>query len=536
VKGLCVYADRAVQEGVDIDDSVSDFACNAMFSTLTNVNFDRDRFPPMIKEGIAIREQLKQKYTEACKEKGKEPQIITSDAANYQLPSADPDVMVQEGQKVGVLNMLPMYGESLRGVREMSVYGIKGTAAYYQHAKNLGQRDPNVDKGIFEVLSFLESAPEEDIKDMGKNLGLALKVGEINLRVMELLDKGHREQLGTPMPVEVQDYPREGKCILVSGHDMMDIKRILEMAEPLGIDVYTHGEMLPAHAYPELNKHKNLAGHYGGAWQIQQYEFPAFPGPIVITTNCIIEPRKSYMDNIFTLNAVGWNGVGHVSTHSEGAFQPVLDMAQQMKGFTATDIPESRRKPKLTIGFGHEAILANAGTVIEAVQAGALKRVFLIGGCDGSENKRSYFKDLAHALPEETLILTLGCAKFRFNRSEDYGTLGDSGIPRLLDMGQCNDSYGAVKVALALAEAFKTDVNSLPLTLCISWFEQKAVAVLLSLLHLGIKNIHLGPVMPAFITPEVYAVLKEKFNLLPIDLKSKRNVEEDVDLFLQGKL
>lgn len=538
-KGLAIYADKAKSMGIAINQEVPDLLVDSLFSTVTNVNFDENRFPPMINDIIKARDTLKNQYEAKTSTTGRrQAQYPSEHPASYRIPSGaenNVDVLEREGEKYSLINALKKYGPSVRGVREMCIYGLKGAAAYYAHARKLGQQSSEVEDMFYQVLAWLETASESGRGDLAANLGQALKVGEANLKTLNLLDVGHNLQFGTPSPTSVQLTPKAGKCLLVSGHDLHDLDGVLKYLEDKNVNVYTHGEMLPAHGYPGLRKYKCLAGHFGGGWQLQQYEFPHFPGPILVTTNCLVEPRKSYFDSIFTTNVVGWPGAKHISIENQDDLKLLESCAQSMAGFSEAE-ETSAEKKNITVGFGHGAIMSHAATVIEAVKSGALKRVFVVGGCDGSENKRNYFTELVEGLPDDTLILTMGCAKYRFNRIKDFGTLGDTGIPRLLDMGQCNDSYGAVQVALALANAFETDINSLPLTLCISWFEQKAVAVLLTLLHLGVKNVHLGPVMPAFMTEEVCDVLKEKFNLLPIELKYKRNAKEDIGLYMAGQL
>ena len=358
---------------------------------------------------------------------------------------------------------------------------------------------------------------------MNANLGLLLRVGEVNFRVMQLLDEGHNKNFGTPIPTQVNTSPVKGKSILISGHDLKDLEALLKQTEGKGINVYTHGEMLPGHSYPGLQKYKHLVGNYGSAWQMQKFEFSKFPGPVVITTNCLIEPRQSYADRIYTMNEVGWPNVKHIQDRD---FSEVIEQAQTMEGF-----PETKPAKELLIGFGHQTVLGVADQVLNAVSEGNLKRIVLIGGCDGAEGERNYYKQLAQNLPKETMILTLGCGKYRINRL-DLGNLPNSGLPRLIDMGQCNDSYGAIVVAAELAKVLKTDINSLPLSLALSWFEQKAVAVLLTLLHLGVKNIRIGPQLPGFVTPEVLQVLQDNFALKPVDTA---NVQEDVNRIMIGQ-
>jgi hydroxylamine reductase len=344
-----------------------------------------------------------------------------------------------------------------------------------------------------------------------------MKCGEINIRAMELLDAGNTETFGHPIPTRVSLGAKKGKAILVSGHDLRDLEDILRQSEGKGIYVYTHGEMLPAHGYPKLKKYPHFYGHYGTAWQNQQREFPAFPGAILMTTNCIQKPLENYKGNIFTSGPVGWPGVRHIASRD---FSPVIEKALVMPGFQA-----DKEGKYVTVGFGRNAVLSVADKIIEAVKHGYIKRFLLVGGCDGAKPGRSYYTEFVEKAPRDTVVLTLACGKFRFF-DKDLGTIDD--IPRLLDMGQCNDAYSAVKVAQALAEAFNVPINDLPMSLVLSWYEQKAVAILLSLLYLGIKNIRLGPSLPAFITPNILKVLVEKFNIMPIT-----NPEEDLKAIMK---
>jgi hydroxylamine reductase len=381
------------------------------------------------------------------------------------------------------------------------IYGVKGLAAYTDHARILGQEDPAVYAFIYEAMAATldEALGADDL------VGLALKCGEVNLRAMELLDAGNTGTYGHPVPTKVPLGAKQGKAILVSGHDLKDLDDILKQTEGKGINVYTHGEMLPCHGYPELKKYPHFYGHYGTAWQNQAKEFAAFPGAILMTTNCIQKPAESYKDNIFTTGLVGWPGVQHIADKD---FRPVIDKARAMPGF-AQDTPGK----EVMVGFGRNAVLGVAGPVIEAVKSKAIRHFFLVGGCDGAKPGRNYYTELVEKIPSDCVVLTLACGKFRFF-DKDLGDIG--GIPRLLDVGQCNDAYSAVKIAMALAEAFECGVNDLPLSLVLSWYEQKACVILLSLLHLGIRDIRLGPSLPAFITPNVLDVLVKNFNIMPI--------------------
>jgi hydroxylamine reductase len=409
--------------------------------------------------------------------------------------------LLEQAADVSITKRREALGEDAAGLQELVTYGLKGMAAYVHHAEVLGVRDEEVYGFFHEALDELvnESPAVDDL------VALALKTGEVHLKALELLDKANTGAYGHPEPTEVRVEPVAGKAIVVSGHDLLDLEELLKQTEGKGINVYTHGEMLPAHGYPKLKKYKHLVGNYGGAWQDQAKEFDEFPGAILMTTNCLQKPRDSYKDRIFTSGIVGWPGVRHITDRD---FSPVIEAALAGPGF-AEDGPDKR----ITVGFGHEAVMGVADKVVEAVKAGKIRHFFLIGGCDGARPGRNYYTEFAQKVPEDCVILTLACGKYRFNKL-DFGDIG--GIPRLLDVGQCNESYSAVAIATALAEAFDTDVNGLPLSLILSWYEQKAVAILLTLLALGVKDMRLGPSLPAFVTPPVLDVLVEKFDIKPI--------------------
>lgn len=424
-------------------------------------------------------------------------------AAAWQ-PAEGTDGLLAQAAEAGITLHLSLVGEDVIGARSLNLYGLKGVCAYAHHAAVLGHTSPEILAGVEASLDYLATEPT----DLDGLLGHALDLGTLNLKVMELLDAANTGSFGTPAPTPVRVTPRAGKAILVSGHDLRDLHAILVATEGTGIDVYTHGELLPAHSYPQLKAFSHLAGNFGGAWQDQQQDFATFPGAIIMTSNCIIEPRPTYRQRIFTTGPVGWPGVRHLASLEDGGMAPAIKAAQALPGF-AEDAPEET----ITIGFGHHTVLSVAGDVVGAVKSGAISHFFLIGGCDGALPGRNYYSKFAEATPEDSVILTLGCAKYRFNRHE-FGTV--AGLPRLLDVGQCNDSYSAIRIASALAEAFECGVNDLPLTLVVSWFEQKAAAVLLTLLSLGIKGIKLGPTLPAFLTPTLLNVLVEKFDIAPI--------------------
>lgn len=390
----------------------------------------------------------------------------------------------------------------MQSLQEILLYGVKGMAAYANHARRLGKSDESVSAFIEEALF----ATMTNVNfDMASLFELVLECGHKNLRVMEMLDAGHTEKFGTPAPTTVYEGTKAGPGILVTGHDFVDLSELLDQAKGQGVNVYTHGEMLPAHSYPKLRAHSHLAGHFGGPWQNQQWEFPAFSGPIVATTNCILIPPETYKDRLFTTRITAVPGGKRLRTSD---FSEVIALAKK-----SPPLPE-RKVRESTIGFHHSVVLGLADKVVAAVKAGDIKKFFVIGGCDGAEIGRNYFSKLAQATPKESIIITLGCGKYRI-RNHEYGTV--AGLPRLLDMGQCNDAFGAVQVAVGLAKAFECGVNDLPLSIVLSWFEQKAVAVLLTLLALGVKGIRVGPLPPAFITPNVFKVLQEKFDLKLIE-------------------
>ena len=450
-------------------------------------------------EGVAVRNTAKALYDGAALKAGATPEKLTGPAV-WQ-PAADLDGLVAQGEELVLSKDLAARGADLVGLENLILFGLKGMAAYADHARVLGIVDQKVNAFFHEALDFL-TQPDLGVDAL---LGMALRSGEVNIRVMEILDEANTGTYGHPVPTPVRINAVKGKAILVSGHDLKDLEELLKQTEGTGINIYTHGEMLPTHGYPGLKKYSHFVGNYGGAWQDQQKEFAAFPGSILMTTNCIQKPAESYKSRIFTCGLVAWPGVVHISDRN---FKPVIDAALAAPGFAETE-PEKT----ILVGFGRNAVLGAAGKVIELVQAGKIRHFFLIGGCDGAKSGRNYYTDLATQVPKDCVILTLACGKYRFNKLE-FGDI--EGIPRLLDIGQCNDAYSAVKIALALADAFKTDVNGLPLSLVLSWYEQKAVCILLSLLFLGVRNIRIGPSAPAFLTPAVFQVLHDKLNLMPI--------------------
>jgi hydroxylamine reductase len=492
MKGLSQYAVEGRKVGVS-DPDVDRFCAKAIFATLTNVDFDPARFVELINETVKQREALKEKVQSAGGKTG-----FTEGPAVFK-PESSLEAMIKQGEKVGVKSD-PDINPDILSLKELLVYGLKGAVAYADHAAILGQEDER-------VYAFMHEALEATLDGsigVEELVGLVLKCGEINLRAMELLDAGHTGTYGHPVPTPVSLGAKKGKAILVSGHDLKDLELLLQQTEGKGINIYTHGEMLPCHGYPGLKKYPHFFGHYGTAWQNQAKEFAKFPGAILMTTNCIQKPQESYKDNIFTTGLVGWPGVTHVSKD----FTPVIQKALEMPGFA-----EDVEGKSVLVGFGRNAVLGVADKVIEAVKSKAIRHFFLVGGCDGAKPGRSYYTEFVEKVPEDCVVLTLACGKFRFF-DKDLGDIG--GIPRLLDIGQCNDAYSAVQIAVALSKAFDVGVNDLPLSMILSWYEQKACAILLSLLYLGIKDIRLGPSLPAFVSPNVLDVLVKNFNIMPI--------------------
>ncbi|MFH1737381.1 MAG: hydroxylamine reductase [bacterium] len=497
-KGISMYAHRARELGAK-DREIDVFVVEALFTTVTNVNFDPERIRDWIIRASEVSDKAKHLYEEACGKAGRTPEKLADPSCCR--PAGDLKGLVSQGEAVSIEKRKEALGEDITGLQELLTYGLKGTAAYADHAQILGQEDDKVYAFMHEALNFLtKENPAVD-----ELVAMNLKCGEINLRAMELLDAANTGAYGNPVPTPVRIEPVKGKAILVSGHDLKDLEELLKQTEGKGINIYTHGEMLPAHGYPGLKKYKHFVGNYGGAWQDQRKEFDKFPGAILMTTNCIQKPKETYNGRIFTCGLVAWPGVVHIQNRD---FTPVIETALAAEGFKE-DGPDKT----ILVGFGHDAVLGVAGKVVEAVKSGAIKHFFLVGGCDGAKPGRNYYTEFAQAVPKDCVILTLACGKYRFNKL-DFGDIG--GIPRLLDIGQCNDAYSAVQIAVALAKAFDTDVNSLPLSLVLSWYEQKAVCILLTLLHLGIKNIRLGPSLPAFVTPAVLKVLVDNFNIMPV--------------------
>jgi len=506
LRGLSQFIVEGAKVGVK-DAEINRFLVKGLFSTLTNVDFDPARFVSLIGETVRLRDDLKERVAAAG------GNTSFADPAASFVPTSGEAALTAQGEEV----KLPVdweAAEDIRSLQEITLYGLRGVAAYADHAAILEEEDEDLYLAIAKKLTQLADSSIE----LGDWVGIALDTGKDNLRAMELLDAGNTGHFGHPEPSEVPLGHKAGKCILVSGHDLLDLENLLKATEGKGINIYTHGEMLPAHAYPELKKYSHLYGHYGTAWQNQKKEFDEFPGAILMTTNCIQKPRESYIKNIFATGLVGFPGVEYVGNHD---FSRVIERALELPGFDS----DADNGSVLT-GFARNTVLGVADKVIEGVKGGAIKHFFLVGGCDGAKPGRNYYTDFVENTPQDTVVLTLACGKFRFF-DKKLGDIG--GIPRLLDVGQCNDAFSAVQIAVALANAFECGVNDLPLSIICSWYEQKAVAILLSLLSLGIKGIRLGPSLPAFVTPNVLGVLVENFDIKPIT-----TVEDDMAACLAG--
>ena len=495
IKGISCYANEIVEKGENVDKDIVSFVENCLFTTLTNVNFDADVHVELLKRSQEIKEQLRSKV--GC---------IKNDTehATYNLSSTKAE-MLKDAKKAGI-----MYDQKLdpdiRSLRQTIVYGLKGISAYGHQARELGYYDDQVDNFYIRALE----ATTDDNLGVEELIRWTMRTGDMSVAVMKKLDEANTEVYSNPSPQKVNVKMKKGPFIIVSGHDLKDLEMLLQQTEGKGINIYTHGEMLPCHGYPGLKKYKHLAGNFGGAWQDQQKEFDSIPGCILMTTNCLMRPRETYKDRIFTTNVVGWDGVKFVPKKEDGTkdFSEIIEKALELGGYK-----EDQEPHEILVGFGHHATLSNAGAIVDAVKQGKIRHFFLIGGCDGARPGRNYYTEFAKKVPDDCVILTLACGKYRFNKL-DFGEV--AGLPRLLDVGQCNDAYSAVRIATALADAFETDVNGLPLSLIISWYEQKAVADLLALLSLGIKGIYLGPTLPAFLSPNVLQYLVDTFDLRPI--------------------
>lgn len=493
VQGLSQIAVEGRKTGVT-DNEIDRFTLRAIFSCLTNVDFDPLRLQKLIDTAVELRESFKKKV------KNSGGNVDLSGPANF-TPASTVDGLVIQGKELELMSRLDD-NEDLRSLKQIAVYGVRGLAAYADHAAILGKEDDSIYDYIHETMAELTKGGQ----GLDQLVSLVLKCGESNLKAMELLDAGNTAHYGHPTPTEVPLGVKTGKAILISGHDLRDLELLLKQTEGKGINIYTHGEMLPCHGYPELKKYDHFYGHYGTAWQNQAKEFPQFPGAILFTTNCIQKPADSYKDNVFTTGLVGWPGLVHIGDDKD--FTPVIEKALELPGFT-----EDKDNGSVLTGFARNTVLGVADKVIDGVKNKDIRHFFLVGGCDGAKPGRNYYSEFVEKVPEDCMVLTLACGKFRFF-DKKLGDIG--GIPRLLDVGQCNDAYSAIQIAVALAGAFDCSVNDLPLSLILSWYEQKAVVILLTLFSLGIKDIRLGPSLPAFITPNVLNVLVENFACKPI--------------------
>lgn len=519
LQDLMIYTVKGISElGVKADEiafemqGMDRFLIEALFMTITNANFDKDRFFEKIKEGLKLRDELKDELVKRDVE-------LTNlvDASTFTVNSNDDIVFKSRSEKVGVL---ATEDEDIRSLRELIIYGLKGMAAYAEHADNLGYEDKEIAKFIRKAMA----ATLDDSLTVDELVALTLETGEYGVKTMALLDQANTSTYGNPEISEVNIGVRNNPAILVSGHDLKDFEELLEQTKGSGVDIYTHGEMLPANYYPKFKKYDNFVGNYGSAWWAQKEEFEKFNGPILFTTNCIVPPKASYADRVYTTGSSGYPGFTHIPDRVNNQakdFSQVIEHAKKLAG------PTEIETGKIVGGFAHAQVFALADKIVDAVKSGAIKKFFVMAGCDGRQGKRSYYTEFAEALPKDTVILTAGCAKFRYNKL-NLGDIG--GIPRVLDAGQCNDSYSLAIIAMKLKEIFElNDINDLPIAYNIAWYEQKAVIVLLALLSLGVKNIHLGPTLPAFLSPNVANVLVENFGIGTIG-----EVEDDIKMFMEA--
>ena len=481
--GALIGLARATEGNEDlVNENTDKLVIEGLFTTITNVNFKNQSIEALLKKIDAEKERLVPNCFSCASSCGRNDNFV--------------------------MKFIWEENEDIRSLKSLILFGIRGMAAYAYHAAVLGYTDKEVNAFFYKALFAI------GMKDWGMDelLPIVLQVGEINLKCMELLDRANTKTYGNPEPTRVSLKVEKGPFIVITGHDLYDLKQLLEQTKDKGVNVYTHGEMLPAHAYPELKKYTHLKGNFGTAWQNQQKEFANIPAPILFTTNCLMPPKESYSDRVFTTEVVSYPEVIHIGEEKD--FTPVIEKALELGGYTVdTQFTGINGGTEVMTGFGHNAVLSNAETIIEAVKTGAIKHFFLVGGCDGARPGRNYYTEFVKQTPSDSIVLTLACGKYRFN-DLNLGMIG--GFPRIMDMGQCNDAYGAIKVAVALAEAFKCEVNDLPLSMVLSWYEQKAVCILLTLLHLGIKNILLGPTLPAFVSPNVLDFLVKNYNIAPI--------------------
>ncbi|MCK4994620.1 MAG: hydroxylamine reductase [Candidatus Omnitrophica bacterium] len=511
--GIAVFANKARELGV-IDKETDMFVIEGLFTCVTNVDFDPQRIRVLIDTSVVVKEKIKGLLLDAYKKKNNKDFSSDLPAAALWSPASSMEDLLLQGAALGINTFSD--NEDIKSLKELLLYGLRGVASYADHANILGETEEQVNAFFHKALNAIL----RDEISADELVALNMELGQVNIKCMGILDKGHTGRYQHPVPTSVSLGIKKGPAIIVSGHDLFDLEQLLEQTKDRGVNIYTHGEMLPAHGYPGLKKYENLAGHFGTAWQNQQKEFDNIPAVILMTTNCIQKPKESYTSRIFTTGLVGWPGVEHIEAKDgKKDFSKAINKALELGGFL-----EDRAGKDILVGFAHNAVLGVADKVIEAVKANQIRHFFLIGGCDGAKPGRNYYTEFAQKVPADCVILTLACGKFRFNTLE-FGDIG--GIPRLLDCGQCNDAYSAIQIASALAEAFNCSVNDLPLSFILSWYEQKAVCILLSLLSLGIQKIKLGPSLPAFISQNVLKVLIEKFNIAPVV-----NPEEDLRAIL----
>lgn len=524
LKGISCYGDILLKKGMRPEKRVVSFVENCLFTTLTNVNFDPEVHVKLLQEAQKIKNELRQQTGGTGTEN-----IYMA----YRLPETKSE-MLRTSQIAGIMYDQNL-DEDIRSLRQLVIYGLKGISAYGHQARELGYYSDTVDDFYIQGLA----AVTDDQLTVEELIQLAMKTGTMALEIMQKLDEANTTVYGNPSPHAVPMTLKAGPFIIVSGHDFHDLEMLLAQSQGSGVNIYTHGEMLPGHGYEGLKKYPHLVGNFGGAWQEQQKQFDNIPGCILMTTNCLMKPRDSYKDRIYSTNVVGWDGVKYIPRKENGEknFSEIIQQALALGGYDTdrdmrlpefSDCPGYQQSGELLTGFAHEATLSHAGEIVQAVKDGQIRHFFLIGGCDGARPGRNYFTKFAQLVPEDCVILTLACGKYRFNKL-DFGTV--AGLPRLLDVGQCNDAYSAVRIATALADAFDTDVNSLPLSMILSWYEQKAVAVLLALLSLGIKNIYLGPILPAFLSPNVVQYLVDTFQLHLIS-----NAEDDIKTCLKQEI
>jgi hydroxylamine reductase len=517
LKGIAIYSEKARNLDIPLEADLGVFTFEKLFETITNANFDAKRFEASVKEALNVRDKLKTTVLTVYKKKtGKEFDESLPEMATWYVD--DVSEFYKKGQEIGVL---ATENEDVRSLRELLTYGIKGIAAYGHHASALDKKNEEIFAFVMKGLA----ATTNDTLSVDDLVTLVMECGQYGVETMALLDKANTEAYGHPEPTEVNIGVRNNPGILISGHDLKDMEELLEQTKGTGVDVYTHSEMLPANYYPAFKKYDHFVGNYGSSWWHQKEEFKKFNGPILMTTNCIVPPKDSYINRLFTSGSAGYPGAKHIPKRKDGKpkdFSKIIELAKQCQP------PEELESGTIVGGFAHEAVMKVADNVVEAVKSGTIKRFVVMAGCDGRMKDREYFTKVAEELPKDTIILTAGCAKYRYNKL-NLGSIG--GIPRVLDAGQCNDSYSLAVTALKLKEVFGLeDINDLPISYDIAWYEQKAVIVLLALLYLGVKHICLGPTLPAFLSPNITKVLVEKFDIKPIS-----SIEEDVNAIMTGK-